>query len=48
MLKDLHEIERLKEEENAIILAHNYQTGDIQDIADFVGNSLNCALKHWK
>jgi quinolinate synthase len=32
MLKDLQEIERLKEEENATILAHNYQTGDIQEI----------------
>jgi quinolinate synthase len=39
------EIERLRKEKNAIILAHYYQTGDIQDIADFVGDSL--ALAQW-
>lgn len=31
---------RLKEKRNAIILAHNYQLGEVQDIADFVGDSL--------
>lgn len=36
----LEEIGRMKKERNAILLAHNYQTGDIQDIADFVGDSL--------
>lgn len=45
MLSDLQEIERLKREENAIILAHNYQTGDIQEIADFVGDSLELCIK---
>ncbi|MDX1358657.1 MAG: quinolinate synthase NadA [Clostridia bacterium] len=34
------EINRMRSEKNAIILAHYYQTGDIQDIADFVGDSL--------
>lgn len=39
------EILRLKKERNAIILAHSYQTADIQDIADFVGDSLGLAYK---
>ena len=34
------EIDRLKKEKNAIILAHYYTTGDVQDIADFVGDWL--------
>lgn len=38
-------IKKLKEEKNAMIMAHYYQTSDIQDIADHVGDSL--ALAQW-
>jgi len=39
------EIERLKKEKNAIVLAHYYVDGDIQDVADFLGDSLGLAQK---
>ena len=39
------EIDRLRKDKNAVILAHYYQSGDLQDIADFVGDSL--ALAQW-
>jgi len=37
------EIERLKEQKNAILLAHYYQEAEIQDLADYVGDSLGLA-----
>ena len=39
----ISEIKRLRQEKNAVIMAHYYQTGDIQDIADMVGDSLALA-----
>ena len=41
----IREIKRLKSEKNAVILAHYYTIGDIQDIADFVGDSLALAQR---
>ena len=39
------EIRRLKKERDAVILAHNYQTADIQELADHVGDSLGLAYR---
>ena len=38
-------VTELKNQRNAVFLAHNYQTGDIQDVADFVGDSLGLAYR---
>ena len=41
----LEKIEQLKHDRNAVILAHNYQSGEVQDLADFCGDSLGLSVQ---
>jgi len=41
----LDQIKKIKESRNAVILAHVYQRGEVQDLADYVGDSLDLSRK---
>lgn len=44
-LEIVKKIQKLKDQRNAVILAHNYQPGEIQDLADFAGDSLGLSVE---
>jgi len=43
--KIIHEVQELKDKRRAVILAHNYQPAEIQDLADFCGDSLGLSIE---
>ena len=44
-LEIINTISKLRKEKDAIILAHNYQINEVQDIADYVGDSLELSIR---